>query len=123
MLLPANNPCVIPPPVAVVTTPASGTCADAGSVPVASGTGSTTIVIQNATPAGGQPLTLTPGSPTNAEFTIFPTTQQTVAPGASQTFTITFDPTATGLRTGNVTFTTNDPNRPTITVCLTGTGT
>ena len=122
---PGTNPCVLPPPpAATVTSPATG-CADAGSV-VAAGTvtGTTTITIAN---TGGQPLTIAANPPisgTNAgDFTISPTTARTVAPATSATYTITFDPSAVGPRSATVTFTTNDPVNPTVTVCLTGTGT
>jgi hypothetical protein len=120
---PSPNPCVLPPPpTATVTAPTSG-CADAGSVPAAAGTGSTSITIAN---TGGQPLTLSApsiGGTNAAEFTIAPTTARTVAAGTSATYNITFDPAAAGARSANVTFTTNDPINPTVTVCLTGTGT
>jgi hypothetical protein len=121
--LTSANPCVIPPPPAAsVTLPASG-CANAGSVPAASGTATTTITIAN---KGGQNLTL--GAPsitgTNAgDFSIAPTTGTTVPPSSSTTYTITFDPSAIGARSATVTFTTNDPVNPTVTVCLQGTGT
>lgn len=123
--LASANPCVVPPPPAAnVTAPAAG-CANAGSV-VAAGaaTGTATITIGN---TGGQALTIA-ASPaitgTNAaDFTISPTTAKTVAPATSTSYTITFDPSATGARSAIVTFTTNDPNNPTVQVCLNGTGT
>jgi IPT/TIG domain len=119
------NPCVIPPPpTATVTAPASG-CANAGSV-VAAGanTGTAQITIAN---TGGQTLTIAANPPitgTNAgDFTIAPTTGRTVNPASSVTYTITFDPSAIGPRSASVTFTTNDPVNPTVTVCLQGNGT
>jgi hypothetical protein len=122
---PGTNPCVLPPPpTATVTAPATG-CADAGSV-VAAGTVTATATITIAN-TGGQPLTIAANPPisgTNAgDFTISPTTARTVAPATSATYTITFDPSAVGPRSATVTFTTNDPVNPTVTVCLTGTGT
>ena len=123
--LAANNPCVIPPPpAATVTSPATG-CANAGSVVAAgSATGTATITISN---TGGQPLTINANpaiTGTNqSDFTISPTAAKTVAPGASTSYTITFDPSATGGRSATVTFATNDPNNASLPVCLQGTGT
>jgi hypothetical protein len=123
--LASANPCVIPPPpTASVTSPASG-CANAGSV-VAAGanTGTAQITIAN---TGGQPLTIAANPPITGsdagDFTISPTTGRTVNPATSVTYTITFDPSAIGPRNASVTFTTNDPVNPTITVCLQGNGT
>jgi hypothetical protein len=118
----ALNPCVTPP-VATLTVPASG-CADGGSVPVTSGTGNAPITIQN---TGGSALVISAApaitGPNAADFTISPTGARTVAPGASVTYTITFDPSATGTRNATVTFSTNDPNNGSVAVCLTGNGT
>ncbi len=122
---PGTNPCVLPPPPAAsVTSPATG-CADAGSV-VAAGavTGTATITIAN---TGGQPLIISAnpaiGGTNAGDFSISPTTARTVAPSSSATYTITFDPSAVGTRNANVTFGTNDPVNPNVTVCLTGAGT
>jgi len=120
----APNPCVLPPPpAATVTLPTSG-CADAGSIPAASGTGNATITITN---SGGQPLTISANpvisGPNAGDFIIAPTTARSVSPGGAANYTITFDPSAVGARNATVTFTTNDPNNPSIAVCLTGTGT
>jgi len=123
--LAANNPCVIPPPpTATLTVPASG-CANGGSV-VAAGaaTGTATITITN---TGGQTLNIGANpviSGANApDFTIAPVGSRTVAPNGTASYTITFDPSATGPRNATVTFTTNDPNNANVAVCLSGTGT
>jgi hypothetical protein len=124
-ITPPDQTCVPPPPPAAsVTVPAAG-CAAAGSVVAAgSATGTATITITN---TGGQPLTIAASpaiSGANAgDFTIAPNTAKTVAPQASTTYTITFDPSAIGPRNATVTFTTNDPANPTVPVCLSGTGT
>jgi len=120
---PGPNNCVVPPPVATVV-PAAG-CAAAGNV-VAAGsvTGTTTITIGN---SGGAALNVGAPSisgPNSAEFTISPNTAQAIpGGGGAVSYTVTFDPASTGAKSANVTFSTNDPARPTITVCLTGNGT
>jgi|GEM_PF-418230 len=119
------NPCVLPPPpVASVIAPNAG-CANAGSVVAAgSATGTATITIQN---SGGQPLTIAANpaitGANQGDFTIAPSTAKTVAPGASTSYTITFDPSAVGSRNATVTFVTNDPANANVSVCLTGSGT
>jgi hypothetical protein len=119
---PPSNPCVTPPN-AVVTAPAPPACAAAPSV-AAGGNSSTSITIQN---TGTSNLIISPaptvGGANAADFTVTPTTAKTVAPSGSTTYTVTFHPATTGAKTGTVTFQTNDPNNPSITVCLTGTGT
>jgi hypothetical protein len=119
------NTCVLPPPPAASVTAPNAGCANAGSVAAAGGaTGTATITILN---SGGQPLTIAANPPISganaSDFTISPNTAKTVAPGASTTYTITFDPSATGSRNAIVTFTTNDPANANVGVCLTGTGT
>lgn len=119
---PGANPCVQAPAQAAVTAPASG-CATASAVNGASG--STIITFRNSAAAGSQALNVTAATPTGAnagEFTISPA-NVSVAPGGTQSFTVTFSPTAVGTRTANVAFTTNDPANSTMNVCLTGTST
>lgn len=124
---PGANNCVTPP-AAAVTSPVPPGCANAGSV-IAAGnaTGNATITIANTAPAtGGGTLRITgiSVSGTNGpDFTVTPPPTVSINAGSSQNFTVTFDPSATGARTATVTFTTNDPANPTISVCLTGTGT
>lgn len=117
---PGANPCVVPAAAASVTAPANGACAAAGSVAVGS-TASTAITIANTAAAGGTPLNLSVTT-AGAGFSVSPSAQ-TVNAGQSRTFVVTFTPASTGAKSGTATFTTNDPNNPTITVCLTGTGT
>lgn len=126
---PPNSACVEPPaPPSAVVTPAGtpGSCANFGNV-VAAGTaaGSATIVISNGAAPGSQPLNVTGAtvSGTNGTFGITPTGAGPIAPGSNASFTVSVDPAAPGPITGTVTFSTNDPNRGTITVCLTGNGT
>lgn len=50
-------------------------------------------------------------------------TPQSILPNNSKSWTVTFDPSAGGTRSATLTFTSNDPNNPTHTLNLTGTGT
>jgi hypothetical protein len=118
------NPCVIPP--TAVVTPAAPTCANAGSVANDGTGGATGSAVINIANAGTQNLQVSAPAISGAnatEFTIAPATAQTIAPATNQNYNVTFDPTGTGARSATVTFTTNDPAHPTITVCLTGNGT
>jgi hypothetical protein len=124
-IIPVDTSCVLPPPPVASVAPAG--CADAGSI-VAAGavTGTATITISNAASTGAQSLSIgapVAGASTNGTITIAPTTATTVAPGASATYTVTIDPTAAGAVSGSYTFTTNDPAKTTITVCVSATGT
>ncbi|MGZ4778046.1 MAG: Ig-like domain-containing protein, partial [Thermoanaerobaculia bacterium] len=111
------------PPSATVTVPAAG-CADAGNI-VAAGavTGPTTITIAN-NAATTQNLIVSGAitAQSNATITITPA-NQTIPPGQSRSFTVNVDPAAPGGVTGTATFTTNDPAKPTLTVCITANGT
>jgi len=51
------------------------------------------------------------------------TTPSTVAPGGSATVNVSFIPKTAGIDSGSISITSNDPNAPTTTVSLTGTGT
>jgi hypothetical protein len=121
------NPCLQPP-----TASSSAPPCPAGVVlpPVAAagaGTTSNTFTISNAPSSRdliiGAP-TVAPGStnpPTSVN--VNPSTQVTLTQGTSQIYTITVDPSAVGPFTGTITFTTNDPTKPTIQVCFSGSGT
>lgn len=122
---PAPNTCVVPP-TANVTAPAQ-TCptpnlSPASVVAVGPATQSATITISN---TGTQTLNL--GAPTvaftNATGNISPNTATTVSGGSSTNYTITLDPAAPGATGATVTFTTNDPTKPTLTVTVCGSGT
>jgi hypothetical protein len=121
---PGPNPCVVPP--TAVVTPAAPTCANATSAAADGPGGATGSAVINIANAGTQNLQVSAPAitgPNAADFTIAPATAQTIAPAANQNYNVTFDPGATGARSATVTFTTNDPAHPTITVCLTGNGT
>ena len=63
---------------------------------------------------------LTLGGPHGADFSFTPPTQDTSFPSAFDV-TITFHPLTTGVKHENLSFTTNDPNNPKITLELIGT--
>ena len=120
---PGPNLCQIPPTANVV--PAAPTCANAPPVAAAAGTSNATITISNA--ANARDLIISNASVVltgtmNGTAVIGPTTA-TIPAGASQVFTVTLDPAVAGPVTGNATFTTNDPQRASIVVCVTGSGT
>ena len=119
---PGTNACTQPPPVAAVDAPATTSCPglNIGAVPVDTGTATGTIVVSNDGPSGAANLTVTPAS-NNTEFQVSSTTLNIPA-GGTQNITVTFDPSAPGARTGNITLTTNDPLNPQIIVCVSGTG-
>jgi hypothetical protein len=118
--------CVVPP-TATVTSPAQ-TCPVANLMPpsvLAAGpaTQTATITIMN---NGTQQLVLGPPTvvPNNATLiSIVPSSAQNVAAGGSTSYVITLDPTAAGPTGATITFTTNDPTKPTLTVTVCGTGT
>ncbi|HKO56797.1 MAG TPA: IPT/TIG domain-containing protein [Thermoanaerobaculia bacterium] len=120
---PGPNPCTAAAPTATVGTP-SPACPVGPSVDVSSGTAPITINVANTAAAGGQSLQVTGViNSGNGDFTaIAPSGPQTVTAGSSVNYTVTFDPTLPGQRTGTVRFTTNDPARPTIDVQVCGTG-
>lgn len=117
-VLPANPVCTQAPAAASVTAPATG-CAIATAT--VGSTGSTSITIRNTAASGAQNLTVTGAVSPGTSFSINPNTQVSIAPGASTSFNVTFTAAAApGSTAGTATFTTNDPNNPTLSVCLTG---
>ncbi len=72
---------------------------------------------------GGQPLSVTGLTISNARFSLIsPGTSFTIAPNAQQNVVLRFTPTANGAQNGTLTLTSNDPNRPSLTVQLSGFG-
>ena len=51
------------------------------------------------------------------------TTPSTIVPGGSATMNVSFSPASAGSDSGSITITSNDPNSPTTTITLAGTGT
>lgn len=84
------------------------------------GTNSTlTYTIDN---LGTSALNLTDISLTGSTaFTVSPT-NTTIAAGTSQTFTVVFAPTALGLEIATITLTSNDPDEPSLSFSVSGTG-
>jgi hypothetical protein len=60
--------------------------------------------------------------PNSADFAIVTNPAPFVAPGASTTFRVKFDPSADGLRTATILFATNDPDIPVYAFAVQGTG-
>jgi len=90
------------------TTPTLTDHTDFGNVAVAAGSLTRTFTIDN---TGGVNLTLgsvTVTGPDAADFSVNLQPGSPVAPGGSTTFQVTFDPSATGLRSATVSFSTND---------------
>ncbi len=86
-------------------------------------TAALTVTIFN---SGLLPLHLTGAqvSLSGAEFDIDSDTgEATIAPGASRTIGITFDPATAGVKTGTLTITSDDTSEPVVHVSLSGTGT
>ncbi len=121
---PPGATCTSPPAAVVSPSGVAPQCANVGTVASAGpATGSATFTISN---TGTQSLLL--GVPsanvTNATTaTVSPNTAQTVAGGGSVTYTLTVDPAAAGAIGGSVNLSSNDPARPTISVCVSGNGT
>lgn len=123
---PPDATCVVPPPpdVTIVAPPAPN-CVNAGSVAVTDpATGTGTITIRN---SGGQPLTVTLANISGAQaadFSISPATN-TIEAGVTASFTVTFNPSATGARAATANFVSDDPDagESAFSICLQGTGT
>jgi hypothetical protein len=122
---PASPVCVQAPPVAAVVAPATG-CAVATATVNSDGT--TSITIRNSAATGAQNLTVTAGAPSPGPaapgFQISPMTPVSIPPGTQTLWNVIFHAGASaGSTAGTVAFTTNDPNNPTLNVCLTGNAT
>lgn len=101
-----------------VTFELSPTSLNLGDV-ISGGSVSQQVTVSN----GGTTTTLAiSGATVPAMYSISPAAfPVNIAPGASQTFTVTFAPTAVGTFSGNIVFTHNAPNSPT-NLAVTGTG-
>lgn len=72
---------------------------------------------------GSQPLQVTGITISNARFALVsPGTSFAIAPNSQQDVMLRFTPTANGAQTGTLTLASNDPNRPALTVQLSGFG-
>lgn len=121
---PTTAGCVVPPPPNAQITPVTPPCANMGNVPEAgTATGTTTFTVTN---TGGQPLVISNVaviSNTNTTTLTVAPTSSTVAPQASQTFTVTADPASAAPFGGTIRVNSNDPDTPALDFCFTGNGT
>ncbi|WP_345736180.1 beta strand repeat-containing protein [Prosthecobacter algae] len=102
------------------TVPALANGTDFGSTPVAGGQVEHTFTITN---SGTAVLTIASLAVTG-DFSITATPSNNVGiSGGTTTFTIRFDPTTTGVRAGEVSFTTNDASETSYNFTVQGTGT
>ncbi len=107
------------------TTPSTGDDTDFGSVSVASGTNANTFTITN---SGTAALNLTDstrvtiGGTHASDFSLTTDATTPVASGGTTTFTITFDPSATGTRSATVTIANNDADENPYNFNIQGTG-
>jgi hypothetical protein len=98
---------------------------DFGSLNVGSGFQDGTFTIQN---MGDAPLALTGTprvsvtGPEAGDFIVTPPTNSSIAPGATATFTVRFDPSARGLRTATISITNNDSTENPYTFTVQGGG-
>jgi uncharacterized repeat protein (TIGR03803 family) len=103
-------------------TPSATDHTQLGQAPVASGSITRSFTITN---AGSADLTLGTVSITGAnagDFTVSTAPATTVSAGNSTTLSISFDPSATGSRVAQVTFSNNDPDENPFTFSISGTG-
>lgn len=121
---PTPNPCVAPAEIEV-TAPASTSCPGLGLGSVTVGNSAQgDITIRNSATAPALGLNITSVTSSNPAFTVAPSSANNIAAGATTPFTVTFTPTVAGAgQTSTITFRTNDPDEPTVTVCVSGTGT
>ncbi|MFC1563744.1 beta-propeller fold lactonase family protein [candidate division KSB1 bacterium] len=71
---------------------------------------------------GGTNANITNGTPTGPFSLVSPSFPYTLEPDSSQTFLVSFTPTAAGTFNSTITFTTNDPANPTLVFDVHGTG-
>lgn len=126
-IIPPDTTCRLPPPPdppdITQVSPVVGACAEPDPV-VAAGTVSSTtsITFRN---DGEQTLTIIRGLITGTEAADFRVTPSSLSiePGASSSFTVTYDPAVAGDSDASVAFSTNDPDEGTVNVCLESSGT
>jgi hypothetical protein len=122
-ITPTDTACDVPPApeVAVGLVPSTGGCVTPPTTAV--GVTDSTARI-NITNNGTAPLTVSAAAPTGpaaANYSITPP-NLVVAPGGNSFFTVSFTPSAVGLRSATVALTTNDADEETINICLNGSG-
>jgi hypothetical protein len=102
--------------------PVASDWTDFGSTVTTGGTVDRTFTIQNFG-TGTLNLTGTPIVATTGDFTVTSQPSATIAAGGTSTFTVRFDPSANGLRTGTISIVSNDPNENPYNFSIQGTGT
>lgn len=124
---PLANPCLAPPEGSV-SDPVPPACAT--PAPAAPVGGETTDTIQINNRLQSQPLNITGiviTGPNASSFSVLPPTASNIPAGGFQIFTVTFNPPDTPVpaadtpQSATVTFTTNSPTIPTLSVCVTST--
>lgn len=103
-------------------TPAAVDGTDFGNVTVTGSSVTRTFRIDN---TGNDALTVTTGSSSNAAFTLagLPNITTPIAPGSTNQFTVTFDPSAAGAVSAVITLLSNDPDENPFTFTVEGFGT
>ncbi len=104
-------------------TPALADWTDFGSTDITSGSIVRTFTIRN---EGTLPLTtgaFTFSGANAGDFTLTIAPNPTILPGNASNFTVTFNPSAAGLRTANISFVNNDGNENPYNFAIQGTGT
>jgi hypothetical protein len=114
---PPSSTCVLPPsPDINVSSPVPPTCLFI-QAPDATTPASGNITVQN---LGNAALTVTATATPGPTFTVLPP-NTSIPPSGSQIFVVTYSPGGVGTNVnGNVAFTSNDPDEPTVNVCITG---
>lgn len=94
-----------------------------GDVPLASGSSTRTVTIRN---SGGFPLeglAVAVSGTHSGDFSVVPPANTTLAPGATRTFDVTFDPGGFGARSAVLTVTSTTSRAGPVAIALTGNGT
>jgi len=105
------------------STPTNADWTDFGSADIAAGTVSRTFTITNMGTATLSNKTVTISGTGAADFSITTQPGASVAVGGNTTFTVQFNPSATGLRSAALSFTNNDPNENPFNFSIQGSGT
>ena len=85
--------------------------------------GTTRPLVVTVKNTGNEPLLISSVTTSGAVFSVTPRETFTLAANETRTLSVTFSPTAEGAFTGTLTLTTNDPDRPTVSISLAGTAT
>jgi hypothetical protein len=121
-IMPTDTSCQVPAAPELVSTPPNGACATPATTAIGVTNSATRIRFTN---NGTAPLSVSAGTVTgtaSADYTISPASFS-IDPGTFQEFTVNFTPTAAGVRSASVPFTTNDADESNVTICLNGSGT